>query len=94
MPVVCQVASVPQSPELFRAPLRCNIEYGLKGCTIERVKAAAVATNADAFISKLDDGYDAGTDGSHSSDSLPIHSFIDAFNCRELCDNLFIRSFL
>lgn len=60
--VVRQVASVSQSPELFCGSLRYNIEYGLKDCTIDKVKAAAKAANADAFISKLDNGYDTGTD--------------------------------
>lgn len=57
-----QVALVSQSPELFYGSLRYNIEYGLKDCTLDKVKAAAKAANADAFISEQENGYDTGTD--------------------------------
>lgn len=53
-----KVALVSQSPELFYGSLRYNIEYGLKDCTLDKVKAAAKAANADAFISELENGYD------------------------------------
>lgn len=57
-----QVALVSQSPELFSGSLRYNIEYGLKDCTIDKVKAAAKTANADAFVSELENGYDTGID--------------------------------
>ena len=57
---------VSQNPVLFSGSLRYNIGYGLKGCTIEKVKEAAKKANADAFISELDDGYDTGTQVSHT----------------------------
>lgn len=77
--VVCQVASVSQSPELFCGSLRYNIAYGLNDCTIEEVEAAAKAANADAFISKLDHGYDTGTDV-RTPGIPPIQcQFIDSF---------------
>ncbi|XP_071319668.1 antigen peptide transporter 2 isoform X2 [Trachinotus anak] len=53
-----KVAVVSQSPVLFSGSLRYNIEYGLKDCSIERVKEAAKKANADDFISGLEDEYD------------------------------------
>lgn len=57
-----QVASVSQNPELFSGSLRYNIQYGLKDCSLEKVKAAAKAAQADGFISALENGYDTGTE--------------------------------
>ncbi|XP_041818378.1 antigen peptide transporter 2 [Chelmon rostratus] len=53
-----KVALVSQNPVLFSGSLRYNIEYGLKDCTIEKVKEAAKKANADEFISKLENEYD------------------------------------
>ncbi|KAM7370412.1 hypothetical protein PAMP_009964 [Pampus punctatissimus] len=53
-----KMALVSQNPELFSGSLRYNIEYGLKGCTMEKVKAAAQKANADGFICELEDKYD------------------------------------
>uniref|UniRef100_A0A9J8D367 Transporter associated with antigen processing, subunit type t, teleost specific n=2 Tax=Cyprinus carpio TaxID=7962 RepID=A0A9J8D367_CYPCA len=52
------VAMVSQDPVLFSGSARYNIEYGLKDCTLERVKEAARKANAHNFISKLEQGYD------------------------------------
>lgn len=57
----CQVAVVSQDLELFSGSLRYNIEYGLKGCTIERVRDAATKANAEAIIPELKNEYDKGT---------------------------------
>ncbi|XP_070846663.1 antigen peptide transporter 2 isoform X1 [Chaetodon trifascialis] len=53
-----KVALVSQNPVLFSGSLRYNIEYGLKDCTIEKVKEAAKKANADDFISELENEYD------------------------------------
>ncbi|KAM7381175.1 hypothetical protein PAMA_012153 [Pampus argenteus] len=53
-----QMALVSQNPVLFSGSLRYNIEYGLKDCTMEKVKAAAQKANADGFICELEDEYD------------------------------------
>ncbi|KTF88321.1 hypothetical protein cypCar_00021318 [Cyprinus carpio] len=53
-----KVAMVSQDPVLFSGSARYNIEYGLKDCTLERVKEAARKANAHNFISKLEQGYD------------------------------------
>lgn len=50
-----------QDLELFSGSLRYNVEYGLKGCTYEKVRDAAKKAKADAFISELKDQYDTGT---------------------------------
>lgn len=54
------MALVSQNPVLFSGSLRYNIEYGLNDCTFENVEEAAKRTNADGFISDLENGYDTG----------------------------------
>ncbi|XP_052467474.1 antigen peptide transporter 2 [Carassius gibelio] len=63
-----KVAMVSQDPVLFSGSVRYNIEYGLKDCTLERVKEAARKANAHNFISKLEQGYD--TDVGECGDQL------------------------
>ncbi|XP_036428429.1 antigen peptide transporter 2 [Colossoma macropomum] len=53
-----QMATVSQDPVLFSGSIKHNIEYGLHGCTIERVKEAAKKASIHDFICKLDQGYD------------------------------------
>ncbi|MEJ2885448.1 ABC transporter ATP-binding protein [Actinomycetospora aeridis] len=43
---------------LFSDTVRANIAYGSPDATDERVRAAAVAAQADAFITELPEGYD------------------------------------
>nr|XP_046233565.1 antigen peptide transporter 2 [Scatophagus argus]XP_046233567.1 antigen peptide transporter 2 [Scatophagus argus] len=50
-----KMALVSQSPELFAGSLRYNIEYGLKDCTIEKVKEAVETAKANDLISQLED---------------------------------------
>jgi len=47
-----------QDPALFSGTIRENIAYAHSTVDIKQVVAAAVAANADEFISKLDKGYD------------------------------------
>lgn len=56
------MALVSQNPVLFSGSLRYNIEYGLKECTIEKVKEAAKKAKAHDFISELENEYDTGTE--------------------------------
>ncbi|XP_069560590.1 antigen peptide transporter 2 isoform X1 [Brachyistius frenatus] len=53
-----KIALVSQNPVLFSGSLRYNIEYGLKDCSIEKVKEAAKKVNAHNFISEMEHGYD------------------------------------
>lgn len=53
-----KMALVAQNPVLFSGSVRYNIEYGLKYCSIEKVKKAAEKVNAYDFISKLEKEYD------------------------------------
>lgn len=53
-----KMALVSQNPVLFSGSLRYNIEYGLKDCTMEKVKEAVKRAKADDFISELKDEYD------------------------------------
>jgi ATP-binding cassette, subfamily C, bacterial CydD len=53
-----RVAWVPQNPTLFRLPVRDNIRLGVPDAPDDRVRAAAQAAAADAFIQRLPDGYD------------------------------------
>lgn len=59
--ISCKLALVSQDLELFSGSLRYNIEYGLKGCTYEKVRDAAKKAKAKAFFSELKDQYDTGT---------------------------------
>lgn len=54
-----QIATVFQDPALFSGTIRENIAYAHPRATHEQVEAAAIAANADAFIKKLDHGYDS-----------------------------------
>lgn len=57
-----QVTLVSQNPVLFSGSLRDNIEYGLQGCSMEKVKETANKVNAHDFISKMENEYDTGTE--------------------------------
>ncbi|XP_056626525.1 antigen peptide transporter 2 [Triplophysa dalaica] len=63
-----KVAMVSQDPVLFSGSVRYNIEYGLKDCTMERVKEAARKANAHDFIRNLEKEYD--TDVGECGDQL------------------------
>ncbi|CAF87352.1 unnamed protein product, partial [Tetraodon nigroviridis] len=56
-----KLAVVSQDLELFSGLLRYNIEYGLKGCALEKVRGAARKAKADAYFSELKDQYETGT---------------------------------
>jgi ATP-binding cassette subfamily B protein len=56
-----------QDTSLFGVSVRENIAYGSDGATPEDVRAAAVTANADPFISRLPQGYDAILDGGGAS---------------------------
>lgn len=58
-----QVVLVGQEPVLFSGSVRDNITYGLKGCSDEKVLAAARAARAEEFIRELELGLDTGTCG-------------------------------
>lgn len=49
---------VSQNPFLFHTTIRENIAFGKPGAAPEEIASAARAAHADAFISKLADGYD------------------------------------
>uniref|UniRef100_A0A1A8NXW2 Transporter associated with antigen processing, subunit type t, teleost specific n=3 Tax=Nothobranchius rachovii TaxID=451742 RepID=A0A1A8NXW2_9TELE len=53
-----KVALVSQNPVLFSGSLRYNIEYGLKDCSVEKLKEVAEKIDAHDFISEMEDGYD------------------------------------
>lgn len=63
------MAAVSQNPVLFSGSVKYNIAYGLRDCTIERIKEAAKKANAHDFICRLDDGYDTGENFSLLPDS-------------------------
>ncbi|MCI4384397.1 hypothetical protein PGIGA_G00038210 [Pangasianodon gigas] len=65
-----QMAAVSQNPVLFSGSVKYNIAYGLRDCTIERVKEAAKKANAHDFICRLEEGYD--TDVGESGGQLSI----------------------
>nr|XP_046223856.1 antigen peptide transporter 2 [Oncorhynchus gorbuscha] len=52
-----KMALVSQEPVLFSGSIRHNIEYGLVGCTLEKVKGAAKSANIHDFICTLEQGY-------------------------------------
>jgi ATP-binding cassette subfamily B protein/subfamily B ATP-binding cassette protein MsbA len=53
-----QVAVVSQEPFLFPVSIAANIAYGAPQVSRQQIEAAAKAANADAFISRLPEGYD------------------------------------
>ncbi len=53
------IAEVSQSVFLFNGTIEENIKYGCPDATHDQVVAAAVAANADGFISEFPDGYNA-----------------------------------
>uniref|UniRef100_A0A4W4EYX6 Transporter associated with antigen processing, subunit type t, teleost specific n=1 Tax=Electrophorus electricus TaxID=8005 RepID=A0A4W4EYX6_ELEEL len=53
-----QMAAVSQNPELFSGSVRYNIEYGLHGCTMEKIMEAARRASIDEFVCRLEQGYD------------------------------------
>ncbi len=52
------IAVVNDDPFLFSATIHDNIAYARADATREEVERAAVAAQADAFVSRLPDGYD------------------------------------
>jgi subfamily B ATP-binding cassette protein MsbA len=52
-----QIGIVPQDPVLFSGSLQENLLYGKPDATEQQVLAAAVAANADEFITQLPEGY-------------------------------------
>jgi ATP-binding cassette subfamily B protein len=53
------IGTVLDEPFLFSLSVRDNIAYGRPDATLEEVKAAARAAEADEFIEQLPEGYDA-----------------------------------
>ncbi len=53
-----QIALVLQEPFLFAGTVRDNIAYGRPDATPEEIEAAAVAVQADTFITELPEGYE------------------------------------
>ena len=53
-----RIGIVLQTPHLFSGSIRENIRYGKLDATDEDVENAAILAGADAFIRKLDKGYD------------------------------------
>ena len=53
------IGIVTQETILFNDTVRNNIAYGLEGCPIEKIIAAARAANAHAFVSEMPQGYDS-----------------------------------
>jgi subfamily B ATP-binding cassette protein MsbA len=53
------IGIVTQETILFNDTVRNNIAYGLEGCPIEKIIAAARAANAHAFVSEMPLGYDS-----------------------------------
>lgn len=56
--VRARMSLVPQDVALFADTVTENIRYGVPSASFEAVKRAAVAAQADTFISELPDGYD------------------------------------
>ncbi|WP_342588167.1 ABC transporter transmembrane domain-containing protein [Neorhizobium alkalisoli] len=53
-----RLAIVPQDVTIFAASIHDNIAFGAPDASREAVRAAAIAAQADEFISRLDQGYD------------------------------------
>ncbi|MFK0161983.1 ABC transporter transmembrane domain-containing protein [Rhizobium sp. NPDC090279] len=53
-----RIAIVPQDTTIFAASIHDNIAFGRPGASRDEVRAAAVAAQADEFISRLESGYD------------------------------------
>jgi ATP-binding cassette, subfamily B, bacterial len=53
-----RIAIVPQDVTMFASSVHDNIAFGSPGASRETVRAAAVAAQADEFISRLENGYD------------------------------------
>ncbi|WP_432761381.1 ABC transporter transmembrane domain-containing protein [Rhizobium mayense] len=53
-----RIAIVPQDTTIFAASIHDNIAFGRPGAMRDEVRAAAMAAQADDFISRLDQGYD------------------------------------
>jgi ATP-binding cassette, subfamily B, bacterial len=53
-----RIAIVPQDVTMFASSVHDNIAFGSPGASREAVRAAAVAAQADEFISRLENGYD------------------------------------
>jgi ATP-binding cassette, subfamily B, bacterial len=53
-----RIAIVPQDVTMFASSVHDNIAFGSPGASREAVRAAAIAAQADEFISRLENGYD------------------------------------
>jgi ATP-binding cassette, subfamily B, bacterial len=53
-----RLAIVPQDVTIFAATIHDNIAFGLPNASREAVREAAIAAQADEFITRLDNGYD------------------------------------
>ncbi|MGY5778990.1 ABC transporter transmembrane domain-containing protein [Rhizobium sp. LEGMi135b] len=53
-----RIAIVPQDTTIFAASIHDNIAFGRPGASRDEVRAAAMAAQADEFISRLEEGYD------------------------------------
>ncbi|NLR99678.1 ATP-binding cassette domain-containing protein [Rhizobium sp. P38BS-XIX] len=53
-----RIAIVPQETTIFASSIHDNIAFGRPGASREEVRAAAMAAQADEFISRLEQGYD------------------------------------
>ncbi len=54
-----RISLVPQDVAIFADTVLENIRYGTPGATVEDVRKAAVAAQADSFIRALPEGYDS-----------------------------------
>lgn len=52
------IAIVSQQVTLFNDSVAANISYGIDNVSMDQIRAAAVAANADEFIRELEQGYD------------------------------------
>ncbi len=53
-----RIAIVPQDTTIFAASIHDNVAFGRPGASRDEVRAAAIAAQADEFISRLEQGYD------------------------------------